>query len=445
MTNIKRIFFTVLFTAALAGCTGLKSSEEIRNYNEPRYNADPQIELDVKKVEIISEFTPSFTRPNVEHLFPISIEKTARLWGHDRLKADDYASDKIAEYIIKDASVTEEIEPSGDIFTPDRLKYRATLDVIVRIYDTQSMSKAETEVVAWRELYIPANTDIAEKERYWNGMVIKLFDEFNRKMDKNIRQYLNMYIKNNSYLRECILTLEKMGVLVYVNIETFNLLNTGKKNLDRVGKYAVVVFSRNEFSLRQRMLKRLLDIVGALVGMIPLTIATIIFGPIIKLQAPGPIFFGQRRNGEMGRVFTCYKFRSMVMNPYSDKKQTVRDDPRKTWIGNIIRKTSIDELPQFYNVLRGDMSVVGPRPHMLEHTRIYSELVDKYMLRHLVKPGITGWAQIHGLRGEIQDVDFMRRRVEADVWYIEHWSFFLDLKIIYKTFIGAIFGDKNAI
>ena len=201
MTNIKRIFFTVLFTAALAGCTGLKSSEEIRNYNEPRYNADPQIELDVKKVEIISEFTPSFTRPNVEHLFPISIEKTARLWGHDRLKADDYASDKIAEYIIKDASVTEEIEPSGDIFTPDRLKYRATLDVIVRIYDTQSMSKAETEVVAWRELYIPANTDIAEKERYWNGMVIKLFDEFNRKMDKNIRQYLNMYIKNNSYIQ----------------------------------------------------------------------------------------------------------------------------------------------------------------------------------------------------------------------------------------------------
>ena len=201
MTNIKRIFITVLFTAALAGCAGLKSGKEIRSYNEPRYDADPKIELDVKKVEIISEFTPSLTRPNVEHLFPISIEKTARLWGRDRLEAADYGSDKTAEYIIKDASVTEEIETSEDIFTPDRLKYRATLDVIVRVYDTQSMAKAETEVVAWRELYIPANTDIAEKEKYWNGMVLKLFDEFNRKMDKNIRQYLNMYVKNNNYIQ----------------------------------------------------------------------------------------------------------------------------------------------------------------------------------------------------------------------------------------------------
>ena len=201
MTNIKRIFITVLFTAALAGCAGLKSGKEIRSYNEPRYDADPKIELDVKKVEIISEFTPSFTRPNVEHLFPITIEKTARLWGRDRLEAADSGSDKTAEYIIKDASVAEEIETSEDIFTPDRLKYRATLDVIVRVYDTQSMAKAETEVVAWRELYIPANTDIAEKEKYWNGMVLKLFDEFNRKMDKNIRQYLNMYVKNNNYIQ----------------------------------------------------------------------------------------------------------------------------------------------------------------------------------------------------------------------------------------------------
>ena len=190
-----------MFTAALAGCAGLKSGKEIKSYNEPRYDADPKIELDVKKVEIISEFTPSFTRPNVEHLFPISIEKTARLWGRDRLEAADYGSDKTAEYIIKDASVTEEIETSEDIFTPDRLKYRATLDVIVRVYDTQSMAKAETAVVAWRELYIPANTDIAEKEKYWNGMVLKLFDEFNRKMDKNIRQYLNMYVKNNNYIQ----------------------------------------------------------------------------------------------------------------------------------------------------------------------------------------------------------------------------------------------------
>ena len=147
----------------------------------------------------------------------------------------------------------------------------------------------------------------------------------------------------------------------------------------------------------------------------------------------------------MGKEFECLKFRTMKLNSESDSKQAVRGDDRITKIGRFLRKTSLDEFPQFINIFKGEMSVVGPRPHMLEHTRIYSELVDKYMLRHLVKPGITGWAQIHGLRGEIQDVDFMRRRVEADVWYIEHWSFFLDLKIIYKTFIGAIFGDKNAI
>lgn len=217
--------------------------------------------------------------------------------------------------------------------------------------------------------------------------------------------------------------------------------------LSTLGKVPVLSLHNEPLQLlHNRIIKRTFDIVfSSLVLIFVFPIFFVIVAPLIKLSSRGPIFFGQRRNGEMGRVFTCYKFRSMVMNPDSDKKQTVRNDPRKTWIGNIIRKTSIDELPQFYNVLRGDMSVVGPRPHMLEHTRIYSELVDKYMLRHLVKPGITGWAQIHGLRGEIRDVDFMRRRVEADVWYIEHWSFFLDLKIIYKTFVGAVFGDKNAI
>lgn len=217
--------------------------------------------------------------------------------------------------------------------------------------------------------------------------------------------------------------------------------------LSTLGAVPVLSLHKEPLQLwHNRFVKRTFDIVFSLLVLIlffPLVF--LIVGTLIKLTSPGPIFFGQRRNGEMGRVFICYKFRSMVINDGSDRQQTVRDDPRKTWIGNIIRKTSIDELPQFFNVLRGDMSVVGPRPHMLEHTRIYSELVDKYMLRHLVRPGITGWAQIHGLRGEIRDVDFMRRRVEADVWYIEHWSFFLDLKIIYKTLVGAIQGDEHAI
>lgn len=217
--------------------------------------------------------------------------------------------------------------------------------------------------------------------------------------------------------------------------------------LSSLGAIPVLSLHREPLQLiHNRVIKRVFDLlfsVFVLTVIFPLVF--IIVAPLIKLTSSGPIFFGQRRNGKMGKEFICYKFRSMVVNTDSDRSQTVHNDPRKTWIGNIIRKTSIDELPQFYNVLKGDMSIVGPRPHMLEHTRIYSELVDKYMLRHLVKPGITGWAQIHGLRGEIRDVDFMQKRVEADVWYIEHWSFFLDLKIIYKTIIGALLGDEHAI
>lgn len=128
----------------------------------------------------------------------------------------------------------------------------------------------------------------------------------------------------------------------------------------------------------------------------------------------------------------------------SDKVQATLNDPRKTRLGNFMRKTSIDELPQFINVLLGDMSVVGPRPHMLKHTEEYSKLIDKYMVRHLVKPGITGWAQVTGFRGETKELWQMEGRVERDIWYLEHWTFMLDLYIIYKTVKNAVKGEKEA-
>ena len=124
--------------------------------------------------------------------------------------------------------------------------------------------------------------------------------------------------------------------------------------------------------------------------------------------------------------------------------QATLNDPRKTRLGNFMRKTSIDELPQFINVLLGDMSVVGPRPHMLKHTEEYSKLIDKYMVRHLVKPGITGWAQVTGFRGETKKLWQMEGRVERDIWYLEHWTFMLDLYIIYKTVKNAVKGEKEA-
>ncbi|MCM1323675.1 MAG: hypothetical protein NC218_05900 [Acetobacter sp.] len=171
-------------------------------YCEPRFQNTAPIELNVEKVDIISEFIPSFTRPNVEHLFPVSIEKAAKLWAEDRLKADGFSSNRIAEYIIKDASVTEEIEKSEELLQKDRLKYRANLSVVLKITDKANLAAAETTINAWRELRIPVDTSIAEKEKYWNDMVQKLFNDFNARMEQNIHEYLNMYVKNNYSVKE---------------------------------------------------------------------------------------------------------------------------------------------------------------------------------------------------------------------------------------------------
>lgn len=134
----------------------------------------------------------------------------------------------------------------------------------------------------------------------------------------------------------------------------------------------------------------------------------------------------------------------MRVNKDADKLQATENDPRKTKFGDLLRRTSLDELPQFFNVILGNMSVVGPRPHMLSQTVDYSRLIDKYMVRHAVKPGITGWAQINGFRGETKHLWQMEKRVEYDVWYIQHWNFFLDVKIIFRTFLNAFQRDRNA-
>ena len=197
--------------------------------------------------------------------------------------------------------------------------------------------------------------------------------------------------------------------------------------------------------IQNRLLKRTFDIVFSLLFLCTLFIPILIIVTIVtKITMPGPIFFRQKRTGIDGREFYCLKFRSMKVNDDADLVQATRDDPRTTKWGAIMRKTSIDELPQFINVLLGDMSVVGPRPHMLKHTEEYSKLIDKYMVRHFIKPGITGWSQVNGYRGETKDLEQMEGRIKGDIWYIEHWSFGLDLFIIYKTIVNAIHGDKEA-
>ena len=194
-----------------------------------------------------------------------------------------------------------------------------------------------------------------------------------------------------------------------------------------------------------RVMKRAFDIVFSFLVLIicypPLYIVTAI---LIKISSPGPILFKQKRTGIYGQIFECYKFRTMRINEEADLRQAEKDDPRTTKIGGFLRRTNLDEFPQFVNVFMGDMSVVGPRPHMLIHTELYSKLIDKYMVRHLVKPGITGWAQITGYRGETRTLEQMEGRVKRDVWYLENWSFFLDLKIVFVTIINMFRGEKNA-
>ena len=233
-----------------------------------------------------------------------------------------------------------------------------------------------------------------------------------------------------------------------VNIDIFDIESSGKRSLNRVGKYAVVTFARNIFSTRQMVAKRALDVAGSLVGMVILGIAAIFVAPAIKLESPGPVFFGQTRIGRNGRRFTFYKFRSMYQDAEERKKELVasnevkglmfkmENDPRITRVGQFIRKTSIDELPQFWNVLKGDMSLVGTRPPTVDEFEHYE---SKHKCRLSMTPGMTGLWQISG-RSDIKDFDEV---VKLDMQYIDNWSILLDIKIILLT-VGVVFRGKGS-
>ncbi len=194
-----------------------------------------------------------------------------------------------------------------------------------------------------------------------------------------------------------------------------------------------------------RIIKRAFDFVFATVVLVGLlSWLTPLLAIIIKIESKGPVFFKQKRNGRNNKEFYCYKYRSMKPNPEADIHQVRKNDKRITAIGRFMRKTSIDELPQFYNVLLGDMSVVGPRPHMVSHTNMYAESIDKFMVRHFVKPGITGLAQVNGYRGEVETEQDIINRVKYDIFYLENWSVLMDSKVIIQTLVNAIKGDKKA-
>ena len=194
-----------------------------------------------------------------------------------------------------------------------------------------------------------------------------------------------------------------------------------------------------------RMMKRMFDVfVSGLVIIFILSWLIPLVAILILLDSRGPVFFTQLRTGLTDNPFYCFKFRTMRVNNESDSKQATKNDSRVTRLGAFLRKTSIDEFPQFFNVFRGEMSLVGPRPHMLKHTSEYAKIVDHYMIRQMLKPGITGWAQVNGLRGEISNPIQIQQRVASDLWYLEHWSIWLDIKIMFLTIYKVFAGDKQA-
>jgi putative colanic acid biosynthesis UDP-glucose lipid carrier transferase len=208
-----------------------------------------------------------------------------------------------------------------------------------------------------------------------------------------------------------------------------------------------VLSPRNEplDDVGNRIKKRFFDLIVSSIAIIfILSWLVPLIALLIKLESRGPVFFVQKRNGKDGKPFNCLKFRSMRQNADADARQATKGDNRITRLGNFMRKTSIDELPQFFNVLMSDMSVVGPRPHMLKHTQDYSRLINQFMIRHFLKPGITGWAQVNGFRGETKTTEDMANRVTYDIWYLENWSLWLDARIVFMTVFNIFRGEKNA-
>ncbi|MBG9377061.1 exopolysaccharide biosynthesis polyprenyl glycosylphosphotransferase [Panacibacter sp. DH6] len=250
--------------------------------------------------------------------------------------------------------------------------------------------------------------------------------------------YADIAMLNEAANKHCI-RLKLIADTPLANIESFRYTEHFNKVL------LLKAYNEPLSSLKNRIAKRLFDCIISSVVMITILWWLIpLIGILIKAESKGPVFFKQLRSGRNNQSFWCYKFRTMVNNADSDQKQATRDDARVTKIGAFLRRTSLDELPQFINVLKNEMSIIGPRPHMLRHTEEYSNLIKAYMVRLYLKPGLTGWAQVNGFRGETPDLESMQKRIEHDIWYMQNWSPRLDTRIFFKTAINMLRKEENA-
>lgn len=258
--------------------------------------------------------------------------------------------------------------------------------------------------------------------------------------------YWKLSGENDPYLKSVVEYCENNLIRLRL-IPFFELSVIGRKpHIDMYNLIPVITLRKEPLQITyNRMIKRCFDVAFSFLVLLLLAPTVfLVIAILIKIYSPGPVFFKQLRSGENNRDFWCFKFRTMKVNKLADELQATKNDNRITPLGKFLRKTSLDELPQFWNVLKGEMSVVGPRPHMLKHTEEYRQTINKFLVRHYAKPGITGWAQINGFRGETKELEDMKNRVEADIWYVENWSLLLDIRIVLVTIWNMVRGEKNA-
>jgi putative colanic acid biosynthesis UDP-glucose lipid carrier transferase len=258
--------------------------------------------------------------------------------------------------------------------------------------------------------------------------------------------YSTLLPRDNEYLYELAEVAEDHFIRVRFVLD-YNLFINRNMHVEFIEDVPVLSLRREPLTeLGNKIKKRAFDLVfSLLVITFLLSWLVPLIALIIRIDSKGPIFFTQNRLGRDKKIIKVFKFRSMkVAERDAEYKQATRDDDRITRVGRFIRKTSLDELPQFFNVLKGDMSICGPRPHPLKMNDTYRQVINKYMIRHFLKPGITGWAQVNGYRGETKELKDVQGRIEHDIWYMEHWNFWLDVKIIFLTVYNIIKGEENA-
>jgi putative colanic acid biosynthesis UDP-glucose lipid carrier transferase len=292
--------------------------------------------------------------------------------------------------------------------------------------------------------YIEDDENIDELSHY--PVLTNVSDTLRIAKELNVQEIFSTITpEQNNFIYELMYQSEKECIRFRI-VPNLSIFITREVHIEYYGELPILSLRKEPLDeVGNRIKKRALDIgVSLLVTVFILSWLIPLLGLFIFLESGRPIFFKQLRTGKNKKPFYCWKFRSMKTNKDADVKQATRNDQRITHLGRFIRKTSLDEFPQFLNVLKGEMSLVGPRPHMIKHTSDYSKLVDGYMVRQFIKPGITGWAQINGFRGEITNPEQIKMRVNKDLWYLENWTLWLDIRILFLTVYYIFKGDQKA-